>query len=99
LFKSGTYYITARGEGIDRDGVTITLKYNKGESPLNYKVVQKADGVLRIEIKADKKLPNVRFKLTNNTGEDIILDSVSIEKGEKVTSYKLAKGVAYNTPV
>ena len=99
LFKSGTYYITARGEGIDRDGVTITLKYNKGESPLNYKVVQKADGVLRIEIKADKKLPNVRFKLTNNTGEDIILDSISIEKGEKVTSYKLAKGVAYNTPV
>lgn len=99
LYKAGTYYFTAYGEGIDRDNVTITLKSDKGENTLEYSVVECSDGVLRIKTVTDEKLTGVRFKLTNNTGANIILDSITIEKDESVSSYNAASGVEYSAPV
>ena len=98
LYKPGTYYITAYGDGIDRDKVTITLKSDKGATSIDHTVVQRGDGVLRIEFTTDAKLTGVRYKLTNNTGEDILLDEVTIETGDDISAYKAAKGVAYNAP-
>ncbi len=99
LFKAGTYRFTAYGEGIDRDNVTITLKYNKGETTLDYTVIQQSDDVLCVEFSTNEKLTGVRFKLTNNSGANITLDKITLEKDESVASYIAAAGVPYNRPV
>ncbi len=98
LFKKGTYYFTAYGDGIDRDNVTITLKSDKGANLLDYTIEQQSDGVLRIKVTTDKKLTGVRFKLTNNTGADILLHGITLEKDAAVTSYTAASGVEYSAP-
>ena len=95
IFKPGTYCFTAVRVGRYRDKATITIKSDKGETTLDYTVIQKSDGVLKVLIDTDEKLTGVRFKLTNNTGSSIMLESVAIEKSDSVPSYKLASSAAY----
>lgn len=97
IYKAGTYYFTVYGDGVDRDKLTVTLTSNKGESKLDYTVVEQADGVLKIAFTVDKKTENVRFKLSNNTGAEVVIDRIVFEKDEAVNNYAMAKRTAQSS--
>ncbi len=98
LYKPGTYYFTATGEGVDLPKTTITFTSDKGENEVDYTVIQQGDGVLKLQVTIDEKLENVRLKLSNNNEAEILLESITIEMSEDISKYVVAKNVDYVSP-
>ncbi len=99
IYKAGTYYFTCEGDKINSNDITITLTSDKGSKELQPSAVSRSDGRLVIELTAEEKLMNVRLKLSNNTGGEVVLDSMDITMAEGSKTYAVAQGVDYNKPV
>lgn len=89
LYKPGTYYITVTGESLDGDATTLTLTSDKGANKLPYTITEQSADTLRIALTVDAKTQSVRFKISNNNGFPIRVDSLTIEKSEDVSAYSL----------
>lgn len=89
LYKPGTYYITVTGESLDGDATTLTLTSDKGANKLPYTITGQSADTLRIALTVDAKTQSVRFKISNNNGFPIRVDSLTIEKSEDVSAYSL----------
>ncbi len=99
VYKAGKYYFTCEGDKINSNDITITLTADKGSTELHPSAVSRSDGKLVIELTADAKLTNVRLKLSNNTGGEVVLDSMTITMAEGAKTYALAQGVEYDKPI
>ena len=89
LYKPGTYYITVTGKSLDGDATTLTLTSDKGANKLPYTITEQSADTLRIALTVDAKTQSVRFKISNNNGFPIRVDSLTIEKSEDVSAYSL----------
>ena len=98
LNKPGTYYFTAKGEGVDLPKTTITFTSDKGAEDVEYTIIQQSDDVLKLKIEVDEKLENVRLKLSNNNETELVLESMTIEPADDVARYNVAKNAEYNSP-
>ncbi len=100
IYKAGTYVFTCDGSSdISDNNITITLTSDSGSTDLLPSAVARYDGKLVIELTASEKLSNVRLKLSNNTGSDVILNSMDITMAEGSRQYALAQGADYTKPV
>ncbi|MBQ8194798.1 MAG: hypothetical protein IJZ47_05465 [Oscillospiraceae bacterium] len=99
VFRGGKYYFTCMGDNIDDEDITITLTSEKGSVELHPSDVKRSEGMLVIELTTEEKLANVRLKLSNNTDEEVRLDSMTISRAEGSAAYSVAKGVEYNKPI
>ncbi len=98
IYKAGKYIFTCEGDKINSGDITITLTANKGSVDLQPSGVSRSDGKLIIELTAEEKLSNVRLKLSNNAGYEVVLDSMDIRMEEGAKTYAIAQGVSYNKP-
>ncbi len=89
LYKAGTYYITAKGNELDSDAVTLTLTSDKGAEKLPYTIIEQSSDTLKLSFALDRKTQNVRFKISNNNSFPINVSELTIEKSEDISSYNL----------
>lgn len=74
----GTYVFTVSGESVNSGSIALTS--NKGENKLPFEILTSTDGVLHVAVTIDKKTENVRFKLTNSKGGEIVVDRLVIRR-------------------
>lgn len=98
LYKAGTYTFTCEGDKIDSGDIIITLTSDKGSTELEPASVSRSEDKLVITLTSTEKLSNVRLKLSNQTGDDVVLNSMVIEKDKETSFYTLASGVDYVSP-
>ena len=98
LYKAGTYTFTCEGDKIDNGDIVITLTADKGSTTLEPTSVSRSEDKLVITLTTTEKLSNVRLKLSNQSGEDVVLNSMVVEKDKEISYYSLASGVDYTAP-
>ena len=98
LYKAGTYTFTCEGDKIDSGDIIITLTADKGSVELEPASVSRSEDKLVITLTTTEKLLNVRLKLSNQTGDDAVLNSMIVEKDKEISYYSLASGVDYTPP-
>ncbi len=99
LYKAGVYTFTCEGDRIDSGDIVVTITADKGSTELEPTSVTRSEDKLVITLTATEKLSNVRLKLSNQSGDDVVLNSMIVEKDKETSLYSLASGVEYARPV
>lgn len=99
LYKAGTYIFTCEGDKIGSEDIVITITADKGSVELEPSSVSRTEDKLVITLTTTEKVSNVRLKLSNQSGGDVVLNSMIVEKDKETSYYTLASGVEYTRPV
>lgn len=76
IHRAGIYYVTVKGSGVNTGKISLTA--DKGETTLTFMSEKSDSDEICVRFTVKDKTENVRFKLTNSSGEQISVSSLTI---------------------
>lgn len=74
--RAGIYYVTVKGSGVNEGKVSLVA--DKGDTTLSFMTVKSDSDELVVRFSIKDKTEGIRFKLTNSSGEQISVSSLTL---------------------